>query len=123
MNRSLTRRATVQSAKLPGTIVVPEVRQSPRRTKAGKVGEFLSLIAAARQRAYQAVNTELVGPYWEVGGYISRKIAGAERGGGVVDELAATITGEYRNREIVYFLGRLLEQSTRCSATTCASNK
>lgn len=70
-------------------------RQLPARTKAGKFDEVLSLIAAARQRAYQAVNTELVGLYWELGGYISRKIACAEWGDGVVDELAATIAREY----------------------------
>ncbi|MCC7376089.1 MAG: DUF1016 family protein [Verrucomicrobiales bacterium] len=70
-------------------------RQSPERNKAGRFDEVLSLIATARQRAYQAVNTELVGLYWELGGYISRKIASAEWGDGVVEELAATIAREY----------------------------
>jgi len=42
-----------------------------------------------------AVNTELVGLYWQVGEYISEKIASAEWGDGVVDELAATIAREY----------------------------
>ena len=92
-NRS--RRVTPRPAKLPGIKVAPSVRQSPRRTKAGKFDEVLSLIAAARQRAYQAVNTELVGLYWGLGGYISRKIACAEWGDGVVDELASTIAREY----------------------------
>jgi predicted nuclease of restriction endonuclease-like (RecB) superfamily len=55
----------------------------------------LDLIAAARLRAHRAVNTELVGLYWELGGYISRKIASAEWGDGVVDELAATIAREH----------------------------
>ena len=36
-----------------------------------------------------------MGLYWELGGYISRKIASAEWGDGVVDELAATIAKEY----------------------------
>jgi predicted nuclease of restriction endonuclease-like (RecB) superfamily len=57
--------------------------------------EVLALIEAARGRAYQAVNTELVGLYWQLGEYISRKIASAEWGDGVVDELAATIAREY----------------------------
>lgn len=48
----------------------------------------VSLIQAARQRAYQAVNAELVNLYWQVGEYISRKLASAEWGDKVVDELA-----------------------------------
>jgi predicted nuclease of restriction endonuclease-like (RecB) superfamily len=42
----------------------------------------------ARQRAYQAVNTEFVGPYWEIGRYISVKLEAAVWGEGVVDRLA-----------------------------------
>lgn len=51
-------------------------------------GEVVQLIHAARQRAYQAANTELVGLYWQVGRYISHKLAAAEWGEGVVDQLA-----------------------------------
>ena len=50
--------------------------------------EIVSLIEQARTRAYQAVNTELVGLYWQVGEYISRKLEAAEWGEGVVDRLA-----------------------------------
>lgn len=75
--------------------VAPVVRQTSVRAEAGRFDEVLALIAAARQRAYQSVNVELVGLYWELGGYISRKIASAEWGDGVVDELAATIAREY----------------------------
>jgi predicted nuclease of restriction endonuclease-like (RecB) superfamily len=50
--------------------------------------EIVSLIKEARRRAYQAVNTELVGLYWQVGRYISRKLQNAEWGEGVVDQLA-----------------------------------
>jgi predicted nuclease of restriction endonuclease-like (RecB) superfamily len=85
-----TRKVASQAAKRVRKKVAPVVRQFPKRTKAGQLGEVLLLIAAAQQRAYQAVNTELVGLYWELGGYISRKIACAEWGDGVVDELAAT---------------------------------
>jgi predicted nuclease of restriction endonuclease-like (RecB) superfamily len=53
------------------------------------------LIEAARRRAYQAVHSEIVSLYWQLGEYISRKIASAEWGDGVVDELAATIAREY----------------------------
>ena len=33
----------------------------------GDFGEVLTLIETARRRAYQAVNTELVGLYWQIG--------------------------------------------------------
>jgi predicted nuclease of restriction endonuclease-like (RecB) superfamily len=51
--------------------------------------EVVVLIEQARQRAYLAVNTELVSLYWQIGGYISGKLAAAEWGEGVVDRLAA----------------------------------
>jgi predicted nuclease of restriction endonuclease-like (RecB) superfamily len=51
-------------------------------------GEVLHLIQAAKQRAYQAVNTELVALYWQVGEYISKKMASAEWGDKVVAQLA-----------------------------------
>jgi predicted nuclease of restriction endonuclease-like (RecB) superfamily len=50
--------------------------------------EVVTLIQAARHRAYQAVNVELVSLYWQVGEYLSRKLASAEWGDKVVDELA-----------------------------------
>ena len=50
--------------------------------------EVVSLIEQARQRAYQAVDSELVGLYWRIGQYISAKLAAAVWGEGVVDRLA-----------------------------------
>jgi len=50
--------------------------------------EITRLIDSARQRAYQAVNTTLIELYWQVGAYLSRKIAAAEWGEGVVEQLA-----------------------------------
>ena len=50
--------------------------------------EITALIQSAKQRAYRAINTELVNLYWQIGEYISHKIASAEWGEGVVDELA-----------------------------------
>lgn len=50
--------------------------------------EIAQLIAAARQRAVQSVNTTLIELYWQVGEYISRKIEAAEWGDGVVTQLA-----------------------------------
>ncbi|HEY8206571.1 MAG TPA: DUF1016 N-terminal domain-containing protein, partial [Myxococcaceae bacterium] len=59
--------------------------------------EVLALIEAAKRRAYQAVNSELVGLYWQIGEYISRKLEAAEWGEGVVDALAAAIAQEHPN--------------------------
>ena len=50
--------------------------------------EVVGLIEQARQRAYQAANSELVGLYWRIGEYISDKLAAAVWGEGVVDSLA-----------------------------------
>ena len=53
--------------------------------------EVLRLIDAARTRALTAVNQELVGLYWQIGEYISRKIDSAAWGEGVVQQLAEHI--------------------------------
>ena len=50
--------------------------------------EITQLITAARQRAVQTVSTTLIELYWQVGATISRKIAAAEWGDGVVAQLA-----------------------------------
>ena len=50
--------------------------------------EITQMIAAARQRAVQSVNTALIELYWQVGQTISRKIEQAEWGDGVVVQLA-----------------------------------
>lgn len=69
------------------------MRQAPN--DAVRFAEVLDLIEAARGRAYQAVNAELVTLYWRLGEHISKKIASAEWGDGVVDELAAAIARQY----------------------------
>lgn len=50
--------------------------------------EITRLITAARQQAVRAVNTTLIALYWQIGQRISRKIASAEWGDGVVSQLA-----------------------------------
>ena len=57
--------------------------------------EVLELIEAARGRAFQAVNTVMIELYWRIGQTISRKLAAAEWGDGVVDELARHIGQTY----------------------------
>ena len=54
-------------------------------------GEITQLIAAAQQKAFQAVNTTLIDLYWQVGKIISHKIKSAEWGDGVVEQLAVHI--------------------------------
>ncbi len=54
--------------------------------------DILQLIAQARLKAVQAVNTTLIDLYWQVGSIISRKIAAAEWGEGVVAQLAEHIS-------------------------------
>jgi predicted nuclease of restriction endonuclease-like (RecB) superfamily len=58
--------------------------------------EVLFLIGRARERAYHAVNMELIDLYWQVGQYISRKLKSAAWGEGVVDELARYIARHER---------------------------
>ena len=77
-----------------GTAVGPqgEGRDNPSNTPTlhndEQFGEVLALIHSARQRAVQAVNTQLIELYWQVGAYISRKLEQAEWGDGVVAQLA-----------------------------------
>ncbi|TXT50680.1 MAG: hypothetical protein FD137_258 [Spirochaetes bacterium] len=54
--------------------------------------EVVALIEQSRQRALQAVNTGLIDLYWQVGAYISKKLANATWGEGVVDQLAEYLT-------------------------------
>lgn len=70
-------------------------KQSSARSPARPFDEVLALIAAAKRRAYQAVNAELVGLYWQVGEHLSNKLASAEWGDGVVADLAAAIAREH----------------------------
>lgn len=55
--------------------------------------EIHQLINKAKAKAFKAVNTELINLYWEIGKYISNKIANQEWGKGVVKNLS-----DYLNR-------------------------
>ncbi len=50
--------------------------------------EIHQLINEAKAKAFRAVNTELINLYWEIGKYISNKIANQEWGKGVVKNLS-----------------------------------
>ena len=60
----------------------------PQTLESADFTAIAQLIASARQRAVQAVNTTLIELYWQIGEHISRKIAASEWGDGVVDQLA-----------------------------------
>ncbi|HKY38634.1 MAG TPA: DUF1016 N-terminal domain-containing protein [Polyangiaceae bacterium] len=64
-------------------------------TDDAKFAEVLALVETARNRAYQAINSELVTLYWQLGEHISQKIQNAEWGDGVVVELAAALARRY----------------------------
>jgi predicted nuclease of restriction endonuclease-like (RecB) superfamily len=96
----------VSPAKPPGKRAPAKGAAPPRRAAQGQTaagesnetGEFLdilALIASARQRAYQAVNTVLVELYWQIGAIISSKLATAAWGESVVDRLAERIAREH----------------------------
>ncbi|MFZ2987850.1 PDDEXK nuclease domain-containing protein [Ideonella sp.] len=53
--------------------------------------DVVQLIVSARQKAVLAVNRALIDLYWQIGAVISKKIAAAEWGDGVVTQLAAHI--------------------------------
>lgn len=63
----------------------------PNSERPAGFGEIIGLIAQSKQRALQAVNTALVELYWQIGAIISHKLAAAEWGDGVVNELAEHI--------------------------------
>ena len=50
-----------------------------------------ALIKEAKQRAFQAVNHELVSLYWQVGEYVSQQVASKVWGKSVVKELSEYI--------------------------------
>src|ERR1043166_5089135 len=70
-------------------------RQSPAATLEASFSEVVNLIQQARQRAFQAVNTELIDLYWQVGEYISRKLETAVWGESIVEKLASYIARQH----------------------------
>ncbi len=76
-------------------------RQTPSPTTApatpADFDDVLRLIDAARARAIAAVNQELIDLYWNIGEYISRKIAAEGWGQGTVEALAEHIRRRHPN--------------------------
>ena len=76
-------------------LVAPRAKRAAVDGGNERFAEVIALIEAARARGYQAVNTVLVQHYWELGAYISRKMASAEWGDGGVEDLAADLARRY----------------------------
>ena len=57
--------------------------------------EVVSMIERARYNAIRHVNSELIQLYWSIGQHISKKLASAEWGEAVVDQLADFIQAHY----------------------------
>ncbi len=68
---------------------------APTLDRDARFEEVVALVKAARGRAYEAVNSELVSLYWQLGEHISRKIASAEWGDGIGEELATELARRY----------------------------
>ncbi|KNY29230.1 DUF1016 N-terminal domain-containing protein [Pseudobacteroides cellulosolvens] len=54
--------------------------------------EIIELIETARQNALQKVNEELINLYWNVGKFLSDRIANAKWGDSVIDDLSEFIS-------------------------------
>lgn len=61
------------------------------KTEQGLMNQFedvLTLIQRTRSEVIRVANTALIDLYWQIGGYISQRIAAAEWGDGVIPQLA-----------------------------------
>ncbi len=85
--------------------------------------DIVLLIKQSQNNATQAVNTELINLYWNVGAYISLQLTNASWGDKTVDELAAYIQKEYPelkgfNRRGLYRMKKFYETYSAMSFVT-----
>jgi predicted nuclease of restriction endonuclease-like (RecB) superfamily len=78
-------------AKFKSLIRVRRSDATVRASEERNFAEVVRMIQSARGRALVAVNTKLIDLYWNVGAYISRKLASATWGERVVERLARFI--------------------------------
>lgn len=57
--------------------------------------EIVAIIEQARQRAFRAVNRELIEMYWQIGQYISKKVKSNAWGKSIVTEFASFVQSKY----------------------------
>jgi len=60
-----------------------------------KFEEIISIIERARENAFRAVNHELISMYWEIGRYISKKVASDNWGKSIVQEFSQFIQSHF----------------------------
>jgi predicted nuclease of restriction endonuclease-like (RecB) superfamily len=70
---------------------LPSTKLKVTKKDEAAFSEVAKLIAASKEKAFQAVNTALIDLYWNIGATISRKIETSEWGDGVVERLAQFI--------------------------------
>jgi predicted nuclease of restriction endonuclease-like (RecB) superfamily len=57
--------------------------------------DVIGIIENAREKAFRAVNRELINMYWEIGGYVSRRVAESGWGKSVVKDFSDFIQSRY----------------------------
>jgi len=60
-----------------------------------KFNEILAIIQQAKERAFRAVNNELISMYWEIGKYVSEKVKSNAWGKSIVSEFSDFIQQKY----------------------------
>jgi predicted nuclease of restriction endonuclease-like (RecB) superfamily len=83
-----------KSGSAEGELIVSGAAVSAPALQASFV-EVVDLIQKARQRAFHAVNTELIDLYWQIGEYISSKLETAAWGKGVVNQLVDYVARQH----------------------------
>lgn len=68
-------------------------------TISAQFADVVGMIRVAKQRAYAAVNSELIDLYWQIGAYISQQVEKAAWGKSVVEQLADYIRTQEPNSE------------------------
>ena len=57
--------------------------------------DVIAIIERARENAFRAVNRELISMYWEIGHYISEKVAADNWGKSIVQEFSRAIQSRF----------------------------
>jgi predicted nuclease of restriction endonuclease-like (RecB) superfamily len=75
---------------------------TPHGNSLGRAGDYPRLLAEIKERvrsaqyeALKAVNTELVGLYWDIGRMIVERQAGAKHGSAIADQLSKDLRAEF----------------------------
>ena len=64
-------------------------------SKNSEFDEIVAIIEQSRQRAFRAVNRELIEMYWQIGQYISEKVKSNAWGKSIVTEFASFVQSKY----------------------------